>query len=100
MKRQIVFGFTCALIVGVVMVMGACNKHSFEDTEFNTGVKTLYQQHGEEGHGDAHDGDKAHDSDKGGHDEKKSGAHDAGHKPKKEHKEASAQPAKTLFPKK
>jgi len=118
MKRQIVLGFSVALIGGAFLVMGACNKHGFEDDEFNTGTQTLFQAHGEAGHGDdhadghddkgAHGGEKGHHSDKdGNHEEKKSGGHDDGHKSnktdghasKKEHK-AAAQPAKSLLPKK
>ncbi len=109
MKRQIVFGFTGALIVGVFLVMGACNKHSFEDTEFNQGVKTLFQHHGEgEAHGEgAHGEGKAHDSATGAHSKGEDGdKHVKGHggekhdDSKKELEEASKQPAKTQFPKK
>ncbi|NOY00753.1 MAG: hypothetical protein GXP30_13645, partial [Verrucomicrobia bacterium] len=96
-----------ALIVGVFLVMGACNKHSLEDTEFDKGVKTLYQPHGEGEHGDdhgsegAHGDAKGHDSDKGAHHKAKDGdKHDKGHDAKKEHKEDLKQPAKSQFPKK
>jgi len=82
--------------------MGACNKHSFDDTEFDTGVKVLFQKH--------HDGGAHDEHSKGGHDEKghndhaKSEHSEKGHEAhskddaKEDHKEAPAK--KSLFPKK
>lgn len=110
MKRQIVFGFTGALILGAFLAMGACNKHSFKDTEFDTGTQAVFKPHGGD-HGDDHGSEGAHgesdghghehDSDKGAHHKGEDGdKHDKSHDSKKEHKEASKQPAKTLFPKK
>ena len=97
MKRQIVLGFTGALIAGVYLAIGACNGHSFKATEFETGVTKLYEHHGDAGHGDG----GGHDADKSDHHGDKDGdKHDKAHDAKKGHKEASAQPAKTLFPRK
>ena len=120
MKRQIVFSFGSALILGVFLTMGACNKHNFEDTEFNTGTQVVFKPHGGGEHGDDHGAEgghgdsKGHDSDKGahhkGHDgdkhdkdldhDKHDKGHDKGHDEKNEHKEAHKQPAKSQFPKK
>lgn len=117
MKRQIVLGFTGALIVGVGLVMGACNKHNFEDTEYYTGVKTLYEKHhsgggheshegagGDHGHS-AHPGHEDHKEHKEGQPSEKADHHEKGHDgdgKAEEHKESSVQPtkAKSLFPKK
>lgn len=114
MKRQLLLGFTGALMVGVGVMLGACNKHSLEDGKFDKGVNNLYKHHGD-GHGDdhgddhgdghgheaGHDDHQGHDSEKGGkHDEGKGGGHDGQASPKGAQGEASSQPAKTLFPKK
>ena len=116
MKRQIVFSFAGALILGVFLAMGACNKHNFKDTEFDKGTQAVFKPHGGGEHGDDHGAEgghgeaKGHDSDKKAHHEAKDGdkhdkdhdgdKDDKSHDDKKEHKEAHKQPAKTLFPKK
>ncbi len=112
MKRQMFLGFSGALIVGTGLLLGACNKHSFEDSEFDTGVKTLYEKHHEggdehavgSGHGEKHEkGDGHKDHAKKGHGEK--GHHEGakkadGHGDKKEHGEEAgdAGKPKSLFP--
>jgi len=97
MKRQMIHGFAVALIVGVYLALGACNKHSLKSTEFETGVEKLFQHHGTAGHGEG----SGHDSDKGEHHGGEEGEkNDADHDAKKGHKEASAEPAKSLFPRK
>jgi len=98
MKRQLVRGFTGALIVGAGLVLGACNKHSLVDGKFDKGVKNLYKHHGDDEHGDGH-GHEAEPGDHKGHDGNKGGGHDAQPAPKEAQPESSSQPAKTLFPK-
>jgi hypothetical protein len=107
MKRQLLLGFTGALMVGVGLVLGACNKHSLVDGKFDKGVKNLYKHHGDDEHGDDHGheaepGDhKGHDSDKGGsHDGGKGGGHDGQTTPNGAQGQSPSPPAKTLFPKK
>jgi len=97
MKRQIVLGFTGALIVGVYLTLGACNEHSFKSNEFETGVTKLYPGH--HGGEDHDSGEKHADGEEKHHDKKTDSKHEEkGHDAKKGHKEASAQSAKTLFP--
>jgi len=101
MKRQIVLGFSVVIIAGIYLTLGACNKHSLKGDEFNTGTKLLFQHHGEGEHGDGHGEGKGHDSDKGEHHEGRDAAkNDKNQDSKKGHKEASTQPAKSLFPRK
>ena len=99
MKRQIALGFTGALISGVYLALGACNGHSFKSTEHETGVTKLYSGHHA---GEDHDSGENHaDGEEKHHDKKTDSKHgEKGHDTEKEHKEASAQPAKTLFPRK
>lgn len=91
MKRQFVRGFTGALIAGVGLVLGACNKHSLADGKFDKGVKNLYKHHGDDEHGDGH----GHEAEPGDHE-----GHDGQATPKEAQPDSPSQPAKTLFPKK
>ena len=110
MKRQIIFGFTGALVLGVFLAMGACNKHNFKDTEFDTGTQAVFKPHGGGDHGDDHGAEgghgegKGHDSDKDAHHKHDKGhdgdKHNKSHDETKEHKDSHKQPAKTLFPQK
>ncbi len=104
MKRQIFLGLTGAVIVGLGLALGACNKHSLKDGEFDKGVKNLYKHHGDDAHGDGHGhdhGDEAGHGDHKGHDHGEHKGHDHGDQegqatPKETKQKA---PAKTLFPK-
>lgn len=115
MKRQKVLGFTGAMMVGTSLLLGACNKHSFEDGEFDKGVKKLYQEHHARGeaddHGKGHDsghGDthadpgkvaKAHGEKSDSH-SKEAGEHKADEGKVHIKQAAAKKPAKSLFPKK
>ena len=98
MKRQIVLGFTGVLIVGVILVLGACNKHSYKTTEFETGIEKLYSKH----HGGGDDSSEVYATEKGEHHGSKveTKHQEKGLGSEKKHDKAPSHPAKTLFPKK
>jgi|GEM_PF-771180 len=74
------------LLVAVAFLVGACERHSWEDKDANgdgiiqeseKGTSRLYKGHGEE-HAEGHD-EHAEDGDDHGHDHSKEGEESTGH---------------------